>query len=276
MGFVGKFQRAVGGVAVWYLRQKNIGTLLESVGRVLDGAADGLVMGMRLAYPLLCPADQLPVILKDRALPSYPTEPTAATRQRARMWWQLHRARGSHQGEMRHAQYYFTPGVLPVIRIVHQTGDGVSATWHTLDAAGVYSSHVETPSNFYFDSSPDQWSRFWVILYPPAGYTRTLWDAGWLWDDGTLWDGSALGFSAAQLADLVQMVLDWKAAHSALWGLILCWDPTKLSPTETAGVQDADGWWNLPDAGQWGPIVSPITGLATRPPYIDFVYDRSL
>lgn len=274
MAFFGKFQKAIGGVAVHYLRQKNIATFLEAVALTLDGAGDAMAAGMRLAYPLLCPADQLPVILKDRALPIYPTEPTAATRQRARKWWQLHRARGSHQGELRHLQYYFPAGAAPVIRIVHQSGDGLTATWHTLDAAGNYSVATATPSNFYFDSSPNQWSRFWVILYPPASYSRTLWDAGWLWDDGTLWDGT-LGFTAAQLADLVQMVLDWKASHSALWGFILCWDPTKLNPAETAGVQDADGWWNLPDAGQWGTLKSIITGLATRPPYIEFVYDRS-
>lgn len=272
MTIIGQTQQAIVNVAVWYLRQKNLARLLEAVGLVLDGAADGMLMGMRLSYPLRCPANQLPVILKDRALPSYTTEPTAGTRERARHWWQLHRARGSHQGEMRHMQYYFLPGALPTIHAVHQDGTGTTATWHKLTGAGAYSSSTVTPSNFNYDGQDAKWSRFGVFV----DMTGTGIDPGPDYGDGHLYgDGSVYGggLTPAQTADIVAMIRDWKSARSWLLFVVLVWPPATIDPTATP-TQDADGRWSLPNgANTWGVLADPGTGKATRPIGYQWIYD---
>lgn len=273
MSFFGKFQKAISNVGVWYLRQKNLGTFLEAVALTLDGAADGMLMGMRLGYPLRCPADQLPVIAFDRGISLYPTEPTASRRQRLRMWWQLHKARGSHQGEMRHTQPYFLPGLaLPSIHIVHQDGTGAIATWHKLDGAGKYTSQQVTPSNFNYDGQDAKWSRFGVFV----DMTGTGVDPGPLYGDGHDYgDGSTYGggLTAAQTADIAAMFRDWKAAHSWLLFVVLVWPPATIDPTATP-VQDADGRWSLPNGpNTWGVLVDPGTGKATRPSGYQWIYD---
>jgi hypothetical protein len=281
MAYFGKFQRLVSFVAPWFLRQKNLGTFLEAVGLLHDGAADNMIQGMRLGYPLRCPANQLPTISYDRGIKLYPSEPEASQRQRLSMWWQLHKTRGSHQGEMRHVQPYFLPGTLPWIRIVHQAGDGSVATWHTLDPSGHYSATTASPSNWNWDGQTSKWSRWWAIVYLPAGYasvTTGTWDGSSAWDGTALWDG----LPAAIFADLWQMFSDWKAARSWFGGLIV----TALQPTDSipghpgvhpfdpasTSTTNADGSTNLP-TGSWGSPVylsGPSLGLPTRPSWATF------
>lgn len=257
--YIGAIQEFIARIGPWFLHNKNIGTFLESVAVTLDSSVLSLEQGLKLSQPLRCDVSALPVLSKDRSLRIYATEPTVSQRLRLARWLQLHRQRGTHQGEMRHSQPYFLPDT-PMMRIVHQAGDGSSATWHTLAADGTYSVHRSTPSNWNYDGATSKWSRFWVVTYAPAAIlSATHWDDGHHWDDGSVWGGVL----ATIAQDLVAMILEWKAAHSRLGAYILATDPASFDPTATAATL-GDGSTTLP-VGNWGSAFSgPPTVHPTR------------
>lgn len=273
MSFIGAIQKRITALVPWYLRQRHVSTFLEAVALTLDGAIDGGVAAFRLAHPLNCHPSALPTISRDRRLRIYATEPETSQRYRLSRFWQLRRQFGTHAGQMNNLQPFFLDRpALPMLRAVHQSGDGATATWHTLNTDGTYEVHHQTPSNWEWDAHPEQWSRFWVILYvdalaldPPVG-----WDGGGEWDGGTLrWDEL---FSDERNADMQAAILEAKACHSALWGLILATDPASFDPTATA-VTDPAGWTTLPVGGNWNFPIDNVTGDPTRLPSASFVFD---
>lgn len=274
--YIGALQRYVSEITAagpWWLAQKNIGTLLESVALTLDGAVDSLAQGLRMTDPLRCDESALPVLSRDRGIRLYTTEPIASQRYRLSQWLQLQRQRGTHQGEMRNAQPYFlTETALPRIRIVHQNGSGTRATWHTLETSGEYSVYKVEPSNWDFDGQPTLWSRWWAIIYSNDSTILsdgvTEWNDGANWNDGQFWNGAA----AQVFLDLAAMFLDWKAAHSQCAGVIIASDPASFDPSSTATTLP-DGRTTLP-SGNWGALVDPATGLPTRLQTATFIHDR--
>lgn len=271
MSFIGVIQQFVDRVSPWFIRGKNTGAFLQANAIVLDEAIQSLSAGLYLSQPLRCDASALPVLSRDRSIRIYDTEPEESQRYRLSRWWQLHRQRGTHQGELRNLQPVFLPAS-PLMRIVHQDGAGGRATWHTLATDGTYSIHKAEPSNWDFDGVPAKWSRWWCILYREAamGYLdAALWDGGASWDDGTLWDG---GPSTEQIADIVSALKEAQSAHSKLWGVIMTSEPASFDPTATA-VTDPDGWTSLP-VGNWGFAIDNDTGLPSRPPYASFLFNE--
>lgn len=268
MSYVGAIQALITRVGPWFTKNKNIGTFLEATGITLDSAIQSLDQGLRLSQPLRCDVSAFPVLAKDRSMRIYPAEPEASKRLRLAQWKQLHRQRGTHQGEMRHSQPYFLPDT-PIMRIVHQDGAGASATWHTLGADGTYTIHRATPSNWNYDGQTAKWSRYWVITYAPSAILDVArWDDGGTYDGGEVYDG--LLTSAAQ--DLVSMILEWKSAHSRMAAYILATDPASFNPAATA-VTDPTGWTSLP-IGNWGsPLSPPPVAVNTRPPTALWVYE---
>ncbi len=268
MSFIGIIQQAIANLGPSFLQQKNVGTFLEAVGLTLDGAVEQLAQGMRLSQPLRCDSSALPVLSYDRGIRTYATEPEASKRYRLSQFWQLRRQFGTHQGEMRNLQPFFLP-YAPIIRIVHQAGDGVSATWHTLAADGSYSVHRQEPSNWDWDGNVGEWSRFWVIIYVDAvGLpAQPTWDGGQLWDGGSIWDGL---YTRAQILDMVGAIVDAKSAHSHLAGLIFATDPASFDPTRVP-VTNPDGSTTLP-AGNWYEIIDHFTGQPTRLQSAVFAY----
>ncbi len=272
----GPFQQAIKAYAPDWMTRRWMGTLLESVGATLDAVADRfeLARSSGLVIPTAnfaaCEPADLERHAHDRGIRLYPSEPDASRRARLAQWRQLRRRRGTHRGEMEHAQPYFLPGIRPTIRIVHQAGDGSSATWHTLNQRGVYSVHVASPSNWDFDGVTLGWARAWAIV----DLSGTRLDGGATYDDGTLYDGGAVydGITVEQAADIVSIFKEWMSAHCALWGVILIRDSSLLSPSGTS-TTDPDGWTTYP-TGNWGSIVDPVTSLPTRDPRLDFIYDR--
>jgi hypothetical protein len=268
----GIMQKFVTSFGPWFLHNKNVSAFLESTALVYDSALQTLDMGLRLSQPLRCDEIALPVISRDRRIRFYPSESTQSKRIRLSQWKQLHRQRATHIGELRHAQPYFTRTYeqLPLMRIVHQSG-GVSpkATWHTLLADGPDQRVRQTTSHWNWDGQTSQWSRFWVICYAPAwSITVPEYGDGGAYDDGGLYAGAA----TAQVAtDLVAMIQEWKAAHSAFWGYIIATDPNSFDPTATA-TTSADGWTSLP-VGNWGQPLSR-SGIRTRLPSAIWLYDR--
>lgn len=272
--FFGELQQYVSdiiGAGPKFLGQRHVRTFWEAVAAALDGHVESTYQGMLMTQPLYCDPSALPVLSKDRGIKLYSSEPIASQRYRLSQWWQLHRQRGTHQGEMRNLQPYFLDGDLPAMRIVHQAGDGSSATWHTLLADGTYQRYRATPSNWNWDDQPELWSRWWAIVYTTGTVLETgetTWDDGSTWNGGQYWDGAG----AAVFADIIAMLVDWKAAHSRCAGVALARDRESFDPTATA-VTLADGRTTLP-TGNWNRLTDPATGLPTRLQTASWILDR--
>ncbi len=256
--------------APWYLRNRVGGRILLSAGLTLDTAIETTVQGLHASNPLKCEVDALDQIAVQRRMRLFASEPIPSKRKRLSLWRQAWKLAGSHRGEMMQLQPYFLPNVPPRIRIVHQSGDGQIATWHTMNPDGSYEVTQKRPSNWDWDGMASQWSRFWVIIYvdslpidPPIHY-----DEGYDYDEGWLWDG---GLTAAQVADIVAIINHWKAAHSILWGVIFARDPDSFDPTSTA-VTLPSGETTLP-VGNWGYYIDNDTGLPSRLSTASYAFD---
>lgn len=268
MRFLGPIQRLAAETGPWYLHQDNIGAFLESVGLTLDSSLEALAQGVRLSDPLRCDRSALPVIAQDRSITLYPSESEASQRYRLSIWKRLHRTRATHLGEMLHLQPYFLPDV-PRIRIVHQAGNGMISTWHTLNSDGTYDIYRASPTNWNYDSHSEKWSRFWVIIDIPSRYllTAQTWDDGSTWDDGHTYDRIV---DTQTALDIINLIKEWKAGYSRLAGVILSTDSTKFDPTSYPVVY-ADGTSTLP-RGAWGQPVG-ADGRHTRLKSAIWIYE---
>jgi len=270
MSFVGTIQRLTARVGPWFLHSRNIGRFMQAFAIVYDNAITALQQGLALAHPLRCDPSAFPVLSVDRTMRLYPSEPEASKRTRLANWLQFHRQRATHLGELLHSQPYFLPDH-PVMRIVHQDGAGLSATWWSIAADGSLSEYKAEPSNWDYDGQTYKWSRFWVILYAPPSITFAHYDEGRYYDDGFVYDGMI-----TQIArDISAMILEAKGAHSQLQAYILATDPASFDPTSTA-VTSPDGWTTLP-VGNWGSSMSgPPVSVHTRLPTAVWIYERSM
>ena len=277
----------------------NVSVFYESVGTVLDQLAqrisDGrLTMnpyagpdpgGARLAtgQRIECQPDALPYHSRDRGITLYPTEGLLSQRIRLASWWQLHAQRGTHFGAIEHVRPYFADTVAlgfayPTITIVHQDNEGTPAAyWYSESPTGVRSVLRVSPSNFNFDGRPSYRSRWWAFVdMTGTGYTPPhTYDSGGIYDtSGWQYDqGGATPFTAARAADVAAMLQEWKGAHSWCGGVVVMWS----APINPAGspVQDATGWWSLPNgANTWAGLVG-LDGRGTRPPSWDWIFDNN-
>lgn len=263
--YAGLLQRAASELAPWFIRNRYGRAFLEAIGLTLDLGTETLHRALDQAHPLVCESSSLPIIGADRGIRRYVTEPEASYRIRLARWRQIKSHAGSHYGQMISLAPYFLPGAIPLIRTVHQVGDGTIATWHTLFPDGTYSVYQATPSNWQWDTTPFSWSRFWVIVYidVSVGPRPSKWDDGGKWDDGHIWDGYV---TSAQIDDMIGIILDSKAPHSTLAGLIFATDPASFDPQGGAGVGYPDGTWSQ--------VINPATGLPSRLDTAIYAYDN--
>lgn len=278
------YQRLVPGLAPPWMQGPNMGTLLEAIGSQLDCNAqqvlDGRVMGNPYSGGALladgsqiqCPPFVLPIHAEQRGITLYATEPEDSQRFRTSQWLQLHRRRGTHWGEIEHVLPYFLNMVnagyaYPQITICFQDNAATpSAMWYRVDPSGNRILKKVTPSNFDYDNQAHKRTRWWAFLeMAGTGYTAPItYGSGHTYSDGSDYgQGGTNPFTAAMMADIVNMFQDWHSAHSWLAGVILVWAPASLDILGTP-TQDADGRWSLPN-GHWGTTVDPLTGKATRP-----------
>lgn len=257
--------------------------------RVLDGQRNSnpYAAGARLADGRLieCDADVLAYHSRDRGISIYSSEPELSKRYRLSRFRQLKKRRGSHLGELENLQPFWLAtqsSVLPTVRIVHQDNKGTpSAVWYTLSPSGAVSIRRVTTSNWDYDGQASKWSRFWVILHLPPGYSSMI-----VYDDGsTVYDGGAVydGITALAIRDIVANLKEAKAAHSRLAAVIATTlqptDPIPdcvgthypFNPLDTAQAL-TDGATSLP-TGNWGSIIDPYTHLPTRPSWASWLYE---
>lgn len=266
----GRLQRFIASIGPTWIHERNIGAFLEAVGRTLDDAVQACYEGLFASNPLYCNTDALTYIARDRGIRLYDTEPEPSKRQRLSNWEDILRAFGTQRGMLINLHPYFLPGALPTIHIVHQAGDGSSATWHTISPEGVYSVYRASPSNFDFDGVDAKCSR-WFAIVNVSGTRLDPLTAATLYDDGNAYDGGQVydGIAASIGNDIMAILDEAKAAHDIGWALILT--TTAVDRTSTA-VTLADGSTSLP-VGNWGSIIDPSTHAPTRPPYASFYFD---
>lgn len=267
----------------WYLHGPNGGKMFEAYAAVCDMLIETQVQGLQQGDPLRCDESALPLIGSHRGLRRYPTESVASYRSRLAGWREMKRHWGSHYAQMKQLQLWFSPQA-PTIKTVHQSGDGVYATWHTLFPDGRYTVQSITPSNWDWDSDygllidsdvTSKRGRYWMIVHtdlldPLLLVDTARWDAGEAWDGGALWGGM---FYRAQIDDMISVTADWKAAHSELWGLIFASDPDSFDPTSTSAVESGLTSTTLP-VGNWRFGVDWSTGELTRLSTAVFAFDR--
>lgn len=258
-------------ICPYFLRGPNAGKFLQSVALMLGASAQDLDQGLRMTQPLRCDSSALPVRSDDRTIRLYPSEPESGARLRLANWLSEHRQRGTDQGKLLHSRPYFLPNT-PIVRIVHQPSPA-SAVWHTLEADGTYSVHVQTPSNWPYDSKTTRWWRYWVILYVPTDLFRAC-----HYDDGGLYDGMGIdglpeayaGTTSTQIArDLVDMMLEFERLGEYMQAYILATDAASFDPTAAASAPGPatampDGYWDR----------NMVGGVCHRNPTAFWLYER--
>lgn len=141
-------------LASW--KRRDTKKLVEAVGLMLDRYGDRLFHAAREGDVWRCDEATLEHHSRDRGIPVYATEPASSKRARLANHHDLHAQRGTIRGQLNHVHPYFLgtngAGPLPVIHVVHVSGEATPvATWHKIDAAD-YSSRQKSQSNFDFDS----------------------------------------------------------------------------------------------------------------------------
>lgn len=256
-------------------------THVDLVGSTWTGSYVG---GAVMAFVGLheCDEDALEFHALDRDIRLYQSEPLLSKRYRLSRWHQLRQARGSHFGELENLQPFWmsTPtAALPWMKIFFQDHSATPRSYcYTLSPTGERSVRAKTVSIWDYDGQPNKRARFWLVIHLPAGYGPAYYDDGSVYDGGRIYDGLRSLF----IADIVGAVLEAKAAHSRLAGVIT----TALQPTDEipghpgrlvfdpmdVALTDAAGWTSLP-SGNWGSAIDPVTHLGTRPPWASFIYE---
>lgn len=206
----------------------------------------------------ICDATVLPAHAIDRRIRRYTTESEASWRKRLAAWLPIHQSAGGAWCILRQLRIFLLSKGRPRLAFVSTTGDGNVSNWFTLapgdpendyfEADGIdseFTNHQESPANWNWDGDFAQWSRFWILIYT-SGLTSptatSLYDDVAEWDSGSdYWDGY---FTSAEIADMVQLARDWKAAGSDIAGLFLVHDDSIFDPTGS-GAGYPDGTWNL-------------------------------
>jgi len=225
----------------------------ELVGYSLDLVKDAFVerarLGLLVRFPQQgpdgspAPADALAAMGRDRRVVRGINEAAAGYARRLLYWLDDRKNAGNAFALMQKLSEYTGEGC--VFKTVDARGN-----WFIRDADGTRSYYFNQ-ANWEWDDHPIQvggpndgrtrWSRFWVIVHPPA----TLWTETNTWGGGSLWgDGVATWGSTAtsdQVATMRAIVADWKPAHTRCVNIIVAFDPASFDPTAAV---DASGMPN--------------------------------
>lgn len=190
---------------------------MYSAGLVLDGLMEGARLSTRVRFLIVgeTPSDALPYAGYDSNLERYPADTDATYLSRLVGRW------GSWKDSGREAS------------IVSQ-----------LNAFGFASVAIYSANDF--DPSDPDWSRFWVILDPPHGWTWPSWDTA-VWDSFR-WDAfvSPTGLVVDLADSLRRLVRKFKGGHERceqivvlapganIWDHNFVWDSSSWDQGEIA------------------------------------------
>lgn len=254
------FAQAIRALGPAWLVRRDEGELVGySLGRIVDAFAERTRQGLIARFPAYAPEDALGPMGRDRKITRGINEPAATYAARQLTWLDDHKRRGNPFALMQQLRGYC--GVDMVFRTVDRRGN-----WYTRAADGT-ESYLLRQANWDWDgvpASPD-WSRFWVILYPPVGTDADpypLWGPGPTIGASDLWggaigtDGYTIGSTATpdEVAGVRAIVREWMPAGTRCEGIILAFDSASFDPATPAGPPLPDGTWGVSAkiaAGVW-------------------------
>lgn len=81
-----------------------------------------------------------------------------------------------------------------------------------------------------WDSMPDNWSRFWVVITVHPWTSTQTWGDGSTWGDGHAWGSDA---SVEEVEGIKRLVNDWKRGDTICVHIIIVLDAGVWTPTPT-------------------------------------------
>ena len=236
--------------------------LLYAMGAMLDADVEWTRIGIQARFPSYETDDVLAEIGRERRIirGAFEDAPTYAAR--LRRWLDDWKLAGNPFAILRQIKAYLDPYVVPM-RIVNNGG-----SWYTLNPDGSREYEIAN-ANWDWDAQPAQWSRFWVILYPPAELWTRLPDVGdpALWGGAIGTDGYTVGSTATpdHVASIRQIVDQWKDAKSLCVNVIVSFDSALFAPGDTMPPN--------PD-GTWGNSSKVVGGVRMKARSTDAIYWR--
>ena len=236
--------------------------LLYAIGLHLDAMVDWASAAVHARFPTWCATnmpDALVVHGQDRGIRRGFAESLVAWAARLAMWWPTRRQRGSLYAMMDQLAGYMS-GYSVKMRAVNLNG-----AWMTRNADGSREYHRASPSNWLWDVFTAQWSRYWIIVYPPSN----LWVERGSWGDnaGKTWaDMGANGgtfdttITTDQVDTIRDIVSEWNPPHARCLWVILATDPASFdppAPPDSAGLPgNTTPWtdWGLEQGGHYQAI----------------------
>ena len=222
----------------------------ELVNYSLDLMRDAFVERVRLGlltrFPQngpngeLAPDDALVQQGHDRRVVRGINESSASYALRLIQWLDDRITQGNPYTLLKKLSEYCGPGAW--FRTVDARGN-----WYTRDVNGV-NTFLQNEQNWDWDGTSaitSRWSRFWVIIYPPA----SLWVPNNDWGDasGPDWGDEVNTWGSTATADQVNtiqsIVSEWKPAGTRCVNIIIALDPASFSPT-AARDAEVDGFWD--------------------------------
>jgi hypothetical protein len=223
-----------------WLLGRNSGRIVYSIALLCDTATEWLYQGIQQRFPLVAEEGALPYLGRDLGILRGAREATEAYRRRLSLWVPTHRRAGTPFAIAEQTQAYFAPQSPRVHVVQHDPGaDGkpTRATWSTRHPDGSESTHVESPSNWDWDSDDAHRPaslgardpRIWIIVEQPTGDADALFAPR----DGAFIDPSdAAGMNGAtrpdgdtapndQWRDLQQIAEQWRAMGTWIAGVLV-------------------------------------------------------
>jgi hypothetical protein len=240
----------------------NSGRIVYSVALLCDTATEWLYQGIQQRFPLVAEEGALPYLGRDLGILRGAREATEAYRRRLSLWVPTHRRAGTPFAIAEQTQAYFAPQSPRVHVVQHDPGaDGkpTRATWSTRHPDGSESTHVESPSNWDWDSDDTNRPasldardpRIWIIVEQPTGDADALFAPR----DGAFIDPSdAAGMNGAtrpdgdtapndQWRDLQQIAQTWRAMGTWIAGVLVYFGELD---TGGSGSEYPDSNWHDP------------------------------
>lgn len=241
MSFLEAFSKLV----PWWLSEGDGGKVLASLSLMSDDFKARAKNALLARFPDYAPDDAaLAALGRDRRIVRGINEPAAAYAARLKRALDDLRRRGSPFALLEQLQAY-----LQAPCVVHTVD--VSGNWFSIDAAGVETSNLML-GDWVWDALPAaQWSRFFVVIHPVA--LVTPWHiTGLFGAAGAVAESDTLGTTATpdQVAQMRQIVRDWKPAHAKCEWIIVSYDAAEFGPgtgTVTSGL-----------FGDWSKVVSGV------------------
>lgn len=245
------FRRIRQFLAPRWLTEGEGGLVGHALDTVKDATLERVYLGLLARFPQngpngeTAPPDALAAIGHDRRVVRGIDEIDASYAVRLTAWLDDRKTAGNPFTLMQKLAEYTGSGC------VFKTVD-VHGNWFMRAVDGTRSLYLKQ-GNWNWDGYAAQWSRFWVIIHPPAA----LWTAEGTWGSASTWgEAGTCGTTASydQVQTIRGLVADWKPAGTKCVNIIVAFDPASFDPTAAALSP------GLPD-GLWGNWSKNVGGV---------------